>query len=152
MLGLGRRDPQIVDFRPAQKQCIKNLSSSFILGCTILLPGQKSSIMGGLSGPLLPQNLLEKVSVVCPATKRGDEMRKPDIGDLWMWLHLMWLQSEVARGPVGVVGGRFGTGLGPIGPQTGPKTTLEAWVFLHAPGGDGRRNGRHHARKGTTAT
>ncbi len=24
------------------------------------------------------------------------------LGDLWMWLHLMWLQFEVARGPVGV--------------------------------------------------
>ncbi len=37
------------------------------------------------------------------------------IGDLWMWLQLMWLQFEVLRGPVGDVWAwdRFGTGLGP---------------------------------------
>ncbi len=35
------------------------------------------------------------------------------LGDLWMWLQLMWLQFEVVRGPVGVVWGRFG---GPSGP------------------------------------
>ena len=44
-------------------------------------------------------------------------------GDLWMWLHLMWLHFEVVRGPVGVVWGRFGSGLGPFGPQTGSKST-----------------------------
>ncbi len=36
-------------------------------------------------------------------------------------LQLMWLQFEVVRGPVGVVWGRFWAGLGPKGPQTGPK-------------------------------
>ena len=36
------------------------------------------------------------------------------IGDLWMWLQLMWLLFEVVRGPVG----GFGTGLGLTGPQT----------------------------------
>ena len=44
------------------------------------------------------------------------------IGDLWMWLQLMWLQFEVVRGPVGVVWGRGGTDLGPAGPQTCPKS------------------------------
>ncbi len=33
------------------------------------------------------------------------------IGDLWMWLQLMWFQFEVVRGPVGIIGGRFGAGL-----------------------------------------
>ncbi len=46
------------------------------------------------------------------------------LGDLWMWLQLMWLQCEVVRGPVGIVWGRFGTGLGPFGPLTEPKSTL----------------------------
>ncbi len=32
----------------------------------------------------------------------------PRLGDLRMWLRLMWLQFEVVRGPVGVVWGRFG--------------------------------------------
>ncbi len=26
------------------------------------------------------------------------------IGDLWMWLQLMWLQFQVVRSPVGVAG------------------------------------------------
>ncbi len=45
------------------------------------------------------------------------------IGDLWMWLQLMWLRFEVVRGPVGVVSDRCGAGLGPFGPrpQPGPK-------------------------------
>ncbi len=34
-----------------------------------------------------------------------------------MWLQLMWLQSEIVRGPVGV-------DWGPFGPQTGPKSIL----------------------------
>ncbi len=38
-----------------------------------------------------------------------------------MWLQLMWLQFEVVRGPVGVVGGQFGAGLGPKGLQIDPK-------------------------------
>ena len=46
------------------------------------------------------------------------------IGDLRMWLQLMRLQFEVVRGPVGVDWGRFGAGLGPQGPQAGPKSTL----------------------------
>ena len=45
------------------------------------------------------------------------------IGDLWMWLQLMWLQFEVVRGPAGVVWARFGTGLGSCGPQASPKST-----------------------------
>ncbi len=44
-------------------------------------------------------------------------------GDLWMWLELMWLQFEFVRGPVGVAWGRFGAGMGPFGPQTGPEST-----------------------------
>ena len=40
-----------------------------------------------------------------------------------MWLQLMWLQFEVVRGPVGVVWGRFGAGLGPCGPRSSSKTT-----------------------------
>ena len=43
-------------------------------------------------------------------------------GDLWMWLQLMWLQFEVVRGPVGVVHGWFGAGLGPLGSQAGFKS------------------------------
>ncbi len=45
-------------------------------------------------------------------------------GALWMWLQLMWLQFEVVRGPVGIVWGRFWAGLGPFGPLTGRKSTL----------------------------
>ncbi len=45
------------------------------------------------------------------------------VGDLWMWLQLMWLQFEVVRGPVAVVWDRFEAGLGPFGPQAGPKST-----------------------------
>jgi hypothetical protein len=44
-------------------------------------------------------------------------------GDLCMWLQLTWLQFAVVRGPVGVIGGRFGTGLGPNGPQPSSKST-----------------------------
>ena len=36
-------------------------------------------------------------------------------------LQLMWLQFEVVRGPVGVVWGRLGAGLGLFWAQTGPK-------------------------------
>ncbi len=35
-----------------------------------------------------------------------------ELGDLWMWLQLMWLQFDVARGPVAIIFGRFGVGLG----------------------------------------
>ncbi len=42
------------------------------------------------------------------------------LGDLWIWLQLVWLQFEVVRSLVGVVWERFGAGLGPFGPQTGP--------------------------------
>ena len=45
------------------------------------------------------------------------------VGDLWMWLQVMWLQFEVVRGPVGVVQDRFGPGLGPNWAQAGPKST-----------------------------
>jgi hypothetical protein len=44
------------------------------------------------------------------------------IGDLWMWLQLTLLQFEVARGPVGLVWGRCGTDLGPVGPRACPKS------------------------------
>ena len=44
-----------------------------------------------------------------------------ELGDLWMWLQLMWLQFVVVRGPVAVVCGRFGAGLGPNRPQIDPK-------------------------------
>ncbi len=43
--------------------------------------------------------------------------------DLWMRLQIMWLQFEVDRSPVGFAWGRFGAGLGPQGPQTGPEST-----------------------------
>ncbi len=39
----------------------------------------------------------------------------------WLWLQLMWLQFEVVRGPVGVVWGRFGAGLGPVGAPSRPQ-------------------------------
>ncbi len=47
------------------------------------------------------------------------------LGDLWMWLQLMWLHFEVVRGPVGVVWECFGAGAGLFGPQTGPKSTTD---------------------------
>ena len=43
-------------------------------------------------------------------------------GDVSMWLQIVWLQFAVVRGQVGVVWGRFAAGLGPFGPQTGPKS------------------------------
>ena len=35
----------------------------------------------------------------------------PKLGDLWMWLQLMWLQFDVVRGPVGVARERSSTDL-----------------------------------------
>ncbi len=46
---------------------------------------------------------------------------RDSLGELWMWLQLMWLQFEVVQGTVGVVWGQFGTGLGPFGPQINPE-------------------------------
>ncbi len=46
---------------------------------------------------------------------------RPGVGVLWMWLQRMCLLFEVVRGPVGVVWGRLGAGLGPLGPQIDPK-------------------------------
>ncbi len=50
------------------------------------------------------------------------------IGDLWIWLQLMWLRFEVVRGPVGVdlgaIWGQFGPNPAPNQPhatQTGPR-------------------------------
>ena len=43
------------------------------------------------------------------------------MGDLWMWLHLMWLQFEVARSPVGVNSGPVGGSLAPKPSQLDPK-------------------------------
>ncbi len=40
------------------------------------------------------------------------------IGDLWMWLQLMWLRFEAVRGPAGVVWGR-----GPLGPKSAVNDT-----------------------------
>jgi hypothetical protein len=66
-----------------------------------------------ISGPLVA---LEPGSPNAQVTKgplwchRGSQ--RTQVGDLWMWLQLMWLQFEVVRGPVGVVWGsiwgRFG--------------------------------------------
>ncbi len=48
------------------------------------------------------------------------------IGDLWMWLKLMWLQFEVVQGPVGVVWNRFGARFGVLwAPNRPPKTTFK---------------------------
>ena len=47
------------------------------------------------------------------------------LGDLWMWLQLMWLQFEVVRGPVGVVWDRFGAGLEPFGRKNWHKPQLD---------------------------
>ncbi len=41
------------------------------------------------------------------------------VGDLWMWLKLMWLQFEVVRGR----SGSFGVDLKPKDPQSDPKAT-----------------------------
>ncbi len=38
----------------------------YTLGCLIVLPGRKSSILGGLDGTLLPQHPLEKVGGFAP--------------------------------------------------------------------------------------
>jgi hypothetical protein len=64
-------------------------------------------------------------------------------GDLWMWLKLMWLQSELVRSPVGPV-----WGLPPNRPQTtltGPRTTSNC-----SPMGRYRSpNCTHHAHENT---
>ncbi len=44
-------------------------------------------------------------------------------GDLWMWLQLMRLQSEVVRGPVGVIWGRLWADLGPRPAPNRPQST-----------------------------
>ncbi len=50
--------------------------------------------------------------------RRGGAPKHPAcIGDLLMWLLLMWLQFDAVRGPVGV-------DLGPKELQTGPKSIL----------------------------
>ena len=63
---------------------------------------------------LSPENFEAQVGVYRNADETvafaGERCRTSRIGDLWMWLQLMWLQFEVVRGPVGVVWGRFGAG------------------------------------------
>ncbi len=53
--------------------------------------------------------------------KTIDVLSKQRLGDLWMWLQLMWLQFEVVRGPVGVVRDRFEAQRNPNRPQIDPK-------------------------------
>ncbi len=47
------------------------------------------------------------------------------LGDLWLWLQLMWLQFEVVRGSVAVrlgsIWGRFGAFWAPSRPQIDPR-------------------------------
>ena len=46
-----------------------------------------------------------------------------ELGDLWVRLQLMWLQFDFVRGPVAVVCGRFGAGLGPKPTPIRPQPT-----------------------------
>ena len=58
-----------------------------------------------------------------PTSRCRAKISNNGIGDLWMWLQLMWLQVALVRGPVGVVWGRCGTDFGPQSPKPVPNRT-----------------------------
>ncbi len=68
------------------------------------------------------------------AGKKRQMLMFASVGDQWMRLQLMWLQFEVVRGPVLIVWGRFGAGLGPFGPQAGvvSEGPCPLWPYLTA--------------------
>ncbi len=83
---------------------------------------------------LFSQQEQASMTQVLPASMvhRKNTMGATPLGDLWMWLQLMWLQFEVVRGPLGVVRidlvqvwGSNGPTPAPNPPQrtpTGPRT------------------------------
>ncbi len=52
---------QIEQQEPNPTPVLRVRDGASTLGCLIVLPGQKSCVLGGLSGPRLPQSTLEKV-------------------------------------------------------------------------------------------
>ncbi len=102
--------------RPNSDIHLLKFSSPFLPWFSGPTEGQPTSCpMGEAAGPKL-------------RTQQRKTMTTPPeqcviFSDLWMLLQIVWLQFEVARGPVGVVSARFEASLGPFWPEAGPKST-----------------------------